>query len=99
MSIDTIERYLQELEAIKNYPQVKREKEELSLKVENLKASLDSALKEVSLLKSLKAHLDGAEMTLEQTRLDFIRAQDAEIEKRAADRFDKLKTDYESRMP
>jgi len=36
MSIDTVERYLQELEAIKNYPQVKREKEELSHKIESL---------------------------------------------------------------
>jgi plasmid maintenance system killer protein len=36
---------------------------------------------------------------LEEARLDFIRAQDAEIEKRAADRFEKLKADYESKMP
>jgi DNA repair exonuclease SbcCD ATPase subunit len=99
MSIDTIERYLQELEAIKNYRQVKQEKEELSHKIEELKVSLDNALEEVSSLKSSKANLDGAEMTLEQARLDFIRAQDAEIEKRAADRFKKLKADYESRMP
>ena len=99
MSIDTIERYLQELEAIKNYPQVKREKEKLFQKVEELKVSLDNALKEVSSLKSSKANLDSAQMTLEEARLDFIRAQDAEVEKRAADRFEKLKGDYESRMP
>ncbi|GAH75676.1 unnamed protein product, partial [marine sediment metagenome] len=99
MSINTIERYLQELEAIKNYPQVKREKEKLFQKVEELKVSLDNALKEVSSLKSLKANLDSAQMTLEEARLDFIRAQDAEVEKRAADRFEKLKGDYESRMP
>jgi len=37
MSIETVERYLQELEAIKNYSQVKREKEELSHKIEQLK--------------------------------------------------------------
>jgi len=30
MSIDTVEKYLQELEAIKNYPQVKRDKEKPS---------------------------------------------------------------------
>ena len=99
MSIDTIERYLQELEAIKNYRQVKQEKEELSHKIEELKVSLDNALEEVSSLKSSKANLDGAEMTLEQARLDFIRAQDAEIEKRAANTFEKLKADYESKMP
>jgi len=99
MSIETVEKYLQELEAIKNYPQVKREKEVLSRQMEELKASLDNALKEVSLLKGLKANLDSAEMTLEEARLDFIRAQDAEIEKRAADRFEELKGDYESKMP
>lgn len=99
MSMETAERYLQELEAIKNYPQVKREKAELSRKIEELKVSLEGALKEVSSLKSSKANLDGAEMTLEEVRLDFIRAQDAEIEKRAARRFEKLKADYESKMP
>ena len=99
MSIETIERYLQELEAIKNYPQVKQERAEFSQKVEELKVSLDNALKEISSLKGLKAHLDGAEMTLEEARLDFIWAQDAEIEERAADRFAKLKADYESKMP
>jgi len=99
MSIETVERYIQELEAIKNYSEVKREKEELSHKIEELKASLDNALKEVSSLKGLKAHLDGAEMTLEEARLDFIRAQDAEIEKRAAERFEALKLEYEAKMP
>ena len=99
MSIETIEKYLQELEAIKNYPQVKREKEELSHKIEALKVSLDNALKEVSSLKRLKAKLGGAEMTLEEARLDFIQTQDAEVERRAAGSFEKLKADYESKMP
>ncbi len=99
MSMETIERYLQELEAIKNYSQVKQDKEKLFQENEELKARLDSALNEVSSLKSSKAKLDGAEMTLEEARLDFIHAQDAEVEKRAANRFEKLKADYESQMP
>ncbi len=99
MSIETTERYLQELEAIKNYSQVKRDKEKLSQEVEELKANLDGALKELFSLKESKAKLDGAGMTLEEARLDFIRAQEAEVEKRAADRFEKLKADYESKMP
>ena len=99
MSIETAERYIQELEAIKNYSQVKRDKAKLSQKVEELKVSLGNALKEVSFLKSAKANLDGAQMTLEEARLDFIRVQDAEVEKRATDRFGKLKADYESKMP
>lgn len=99
MSIETVEKYLQELEAIKNYPEVKREKEELSHKLEELKVSLDNALEEVSSLKRLKTNLNGINMTLEGARLDFIRAQDAEIERRAADRFKKLKADYESKIP
>jgi hypothetical protein len=99
MSIEEIERYLQELEAIKNYAQVKQDREMLSRKIEELNVSLDNALREVSSLKKAKAKLDGAEMTLEEARLDFIQAQDAEIEKRAAARFEKLKADYESKMP
>jgi translation initiation factor 2B subunit (eIF-2B alpha/beta/delta family) len=86
MSIDTIDRYLGELETIKNYPHVKQERDEFLQKVQELKVSLDNALKEVSSLKSSKAKLDGAEMTLQEGRLDFIREQDAEIEKRAADK-------------
>lgn len=99
MSVETIERYLQELEAIKNYSQVKQDKEKLSRENEEIKASLGSALKEVSSLKGSKAKLDGAEMTLEEARLDFIHAQDAEVEKRATNRFEKMKVDYESQMP
>lgn len=99
MSIETIERYIQEMEAIKSYPQVKREKDELSLKVEELKVSLDNALKEVSSLKSSKANLDGVLMTLEEARSDFIRAQDTEVGKRTTEEFEKLKADYESKMP
>jgi len=99
MSMETVERYFQELEAVKNYPQLKQEREELCQQVEQLEINLDNALKEVSSLKGLKAKLDGAEMTLEEARLDFIRTHDAEIEKRASDTVDKLKADYESRMP
>ena len=93
MSMENIERYLQELEAIKNYSQIKEDKEKLSQENAELKASLDGALKEVSSLKSSKAKLDGAEMTLEEARLDFIHAQDAEVEKRATNRFEKLRAD------
>jgi hypothetical protein len=99
MSMEAIERYLQELEAIKNYTQVKLDKERLSQEVEELKVNLSDALKEVSSLKESKAKLDDAEMTLEEARLDFVRSQDAEIEKRMVDRFEKLKADYESQMP
>jgi hypothetical protein len=99
MSMENTERYLQELEAIKNYAEVKRDKEKLAQENKELRANLDGALKEGSSLRSSKAKLDGAEMTLEEARLDFIRAQDAEVEKRAADRFDKLKADYESKLP
>jgi len=49
-------------------------------------------------LKRLKAKLDGTEMALEEARLDFIRAENVEIRKRATDRFEKLKSDHESRM-
>jgi hypothetical protein len=98
VTIEAAERYIQELEAIKNYRKVVNERDELSQEVDKVKANLENALKEVSSLKSSKAKLDGAEMTLEEARLDFIRAQDAEIEKRASDRFQELKANYESKM-
>lgn len=99
MSIDAIEKYVEELEAIKNYSQVRQERDGLSQEIKELKANLDSALEEITSLKSLKANLDGADMTLEQARLDFLQMQDAEVEERAADRFEMLKADYESKMP
>ena len=40
MSMETVERYLQELEAIKNYPQLERERNKLSRQVEKLNADL-----------------------------------------------------------
>jgi hypothetical protein len=99
MSIDSIEKYIQELEAIKNYSQVRQERDDLSQEVEELKANLDHALEEITSLKNSKANLDGADMTLEEARLHFLQMQDAEVEKRAADRFERLRTDYESKMP
>jgi hypothetical protein len=99
MNIENVERYLQELEAIKNYSQIKGDYEKLSREVNDLKIKLAAALKEALTLKSSKAKLNGADMTLEEARVDFIRAEDAEVEKRAAGRFEKLKADYETRMP
>ena len=99
MSIDMIEKYVEELEAIKNYSRVRQERNELSQEVEKLKANLDNALEAITSLKSSKANLDGADMTLEEARLHFLQMQDAEVEKRAADRFEMLKADYESKMP
>jgi len=99
MSMENIERYIQESEAIKNYPQLERERNKLSRQVEKLNADLDKALEEVSYLRSLKAPLDGADMTLEEARLDFTRARDAEIQARVAERFEKVKSDYECKMP
>jgi hypothetical protein len=99
MSIDSIEKYIQELEAIKNYSQVRQERDDLSQEVEELKANLGHALEEINSLKSSKANLDGADMTLEEARLHFLQMQDAEVEKRAADKFERLRADYESKMP
>lgn len=99
MSTDTIERYIQELEAIKNYPRVIQERDTLSQEAQELKDNLDNALKEIASLRGFKTNLDGANITLEEARLHFLGVQDAEIEKRAADRFERLKTELESEMP
>ena len=99
MGIETTEKYLQELESIKNYPRLKHEREELLDRVEELQSRLDNALREITSLKGVKANLDGANMTVGEARADFIRAQDAEVERRSSDRFEKLKRDYQAQIP
>ena len=100
MSLQNLERYIQELEAINNYSNVMKESEELSGKVAALEASLGNTSAELAGYKELKVQLgDGGEISLEGARLDFLKAMDSETEKRANESFNALKLEYEAKMP
>ena len=100
MSMETVERYIQELEAIRNYSNVVEERDGLSKRAAALEASLRSASEELARYKELKARLaDGGEVSLDEARHDLLRAMDGEIEKRARERFEALKEEYEATMP
>ncbi|MFQ5924756.1 MAG: hypothetical protein ACE5IE_02005 [Dehalococcoidia bacterium] len=100
MSMEAIERYIQELEAIKNYATVVAERDEFSSKVAALEASLKSASVELARLKEFKVHLsDSGGISLDEARQDFLGAMDAEIEKRAAEKLEALKREYEAKIP
>lgn len=142
MSLVAVERYIHNLEALKYYPEVKHERDELAdenaqlkvkcsgleKEVEGLRAELSheaargqSAEEElgakVSLTEKLEAKLEkasnelkalrefelkstgGRNLTLEQARGEFLKAQESEIERRANEKYGALKADYEARMP
>ncbi|TET37865.1 MAG: hypothetical protein E3J65_06085 [Dehalococcoidia bacterium] len=98
--MEHIERYIEELEAIRNYPKVVKERDKLSERVAALEASLKSLSEELARYKELKVRLAGAgEISLDEARRDSLRVMDAEIEKRGGERFEALKREYETKMP
>jgi len=100
MSMEAVERYIRDLEAIKNYSKVVKERDELSKKAGALEASLKSTSEELARFRELKVRLiDGREISLDEARRDFLTAMDGEIEKRASERFEALKLQYEAKMP
>ncbi len=100
MSMETIEKYIRELEAIKNYDKVVKERDELSRKVAALEAGLKSTSQELAGYKELKVRLvDGGETSLDEARRDFLTAMDTEIERRGGERFEALKREHEGEMP
>lgn len=100
MSVEVVERYIRELEAIKNYGKVLKERDELSVKAAALEASLKRTSEELAGLRHFKVHLgDGEGISLDEARRDFLRAMGGEIEKRAGESFEALKLEYEAKMP
>ncbi len=142
MSFESVEKYIRDLEALKQYPEVKRErgalaeenavlkdkvagleKEVVDVKVEfareseRRKAAGDGLEVKASLAEKLEAELGGVSeelkalkdfeikstggrnLTLEQAREEFLKAQESEIERRANEKFEVLKADLETKMP
>lgn len=100
MSMEAVERYIQDLEAINNYGRVVKERDELSEKAATLEARLKRTSDELAGLKEFKVQLgESGEISLDEARQDFLRAMDMEIEKRTGERFEALKQEYEAKMP
>jgi len=142
MSFEPVEKYINELEALKHYPEVKQQRDKLVEENAELKARVAGLEKEVVDVKAELAHESeerkvaedglnektssaeklGAEMdevsrelkalkefefkstrgmdlTLEQARDEFLKAQESEIEERASEKFDVLKADFETKIP
>ena len=142
MTLEAVERYIHELEALKYYPEVKRERDklaeenaelkervagleeevnklraELSCEAEERKIAKDALGAKTSLAEKLEVELDrvsnelkklkdfqlksigGRNLTLEQARDEFLKAQEFEIERRANEKYSALGADLEARMP
>jgi cell division septum initiation protein DivIVA len=68
--------------------------------VKELSSRLDEAQKELSSLQEFKVKLpEGNGLTLNEMRIQFLGAQEDEIERRAKERFRELEKDIRSRMP
>lgn len=127
----TLEKHVRELEALKHYPRVKKERDSLATEVAQLKervAALESEIstknelssqlskreaeinelagklaqaeKELASLRDFKVKLpDGAELTLDEMRAQFLHAEKDEIERKAKERLQTLKKNIRRRMP
>jgi chromosome segregation ATPase len=130
MSLDKIDQYIRELEAIKNYDKVKAENERLSAEVRKLRSENESLKNEVSAkkneiemlrrelsakeeeiqrlsreveelssrvreLEELKALADGK--SLKEALELFLKVKEEEVEKKARELFEKLRSEWESR--
>lgn len=130
MSLDKIDQYIRELEAIKNYNKVKAENERLSAEVRKLRSKNESLKNEVSAkkneiemlrrelsakeeeiqrlsreveelssrvreLEELKALADGK--SLKEALELFLKVKEEEVEKKARELFEKLRSEWESR--
>ncbi len=72
----------------------------LEANVKDLRGELESTTGELKSLKKYKVgFVDGKKLTLEETKEALIEAHNNEIEKRTGEKFQKLKSSYEARLP
>ena len=127
----TLEKHIKELEALRRYPRVKRQRDSLvrevaqlkekvavlesevsthnelssqlskrEVEIDELAGKLADAGKELASLKSFKVKLpDRAELTLDEMRVQFLHAEEDEIEKKVKERLQTLKRNIRKRMP
>lgn len=127
----TLEKHVKELEALRHYPRVKKERDSLAMEVVQLKenvAALESEVstknglssqlskreteiseltgklaeteKELASLRDFKVKLpDGAELTLEEMRTQFLHVEEGEIQRKVKERLLKLGRNIRERIP
>lgn len=104
--LKTVEAFTKELESLRNYDQVKKERDKLAercSKLETRISELDKRVRdligELASLKGFNVRFVGKELTLEQAKVEFVRAYNDEIERRANEKFEVLKADFGNKMP
>jgi hypothetical protein len=97
--LKTIEVYTRELEALRDYDRIKKERDELAERCSKLETGISELNGELASLKGFKIEFVGKELTLEQAKVEFVRAYNDEIERRANEKFEVLKADLENKMP
>ena len=93
MSVETIDRYMAELEAVKNYPKVRQEKDEALNQVAELEKDLGEARKRISHLEQLPSRFEGK--TYAEAEKAFLQAEENEIHRRADQLFKSAKEKWE----
>ncbi|MCK4405627.1 MAG: hypothetical protein KAV43_03880 [Hadesarchaea archaeon] len=97
--LKTVEAFTRELEALRNYDWVKKERDELAERCSKLETRVSELKGELASLKGFKIGFVGKDLTLKQVRDEFLKAQELEIERRANEKFEVLKADLENKMP
>jgi len=97
--LKAIEAYTRELEALRNYDRVKKERDELAERCPKLETRVSELNEELASLKGFNVRFVGEELTLGQAKVEFVRAYNDEIERRANEKVEVLKADLENKMP
>lgn len=93
MSLRTIDEYVRQLEAIKFYPQVKRQNKEGFVRIKELESQLEDAKNQIKELEELRVSSDGR--TLGETQKLVLKAKEEEVERRADAKLGAMKDGWE----
>lgn len=94
-ALRSIEKYIEELEAIREYKKVKEEKELLSKKLEEKEKEIEELKARINELENLKILAEGK--TLKEAEEAFLKLMEEEIKKRAEESFNKIKEEWEKK--
>jgi hypothetical protein len=94
MSLEAIDRYLSELNAVKNYDNVIRERDTERSRAAALEKKLEKSDKTISDLESTRSFLPTGK-TLGEARSEFLASKEEEIAKRVDVKFERLRSEWE----
>ena len=92
MSLEANDRYMREIEAVKNYDQTKRELEEVREKFGRQARETEILKQRVRELESSKTSAEGK--TLAEIEKNVIEAKDKEVNRRASEKFELYKDEW-----